>query len=325
MEFFPISIFQLLFTSILSVIVTGLICVHIWLKSTVGKFYSNERMDGKTVLITGGNNGIGLETIRDLARRGARIIMASRKIDLGNQVRDSIMKETGNGNIIVKKLDLSSQKSVREFADEILRTEKKIDVLIHNAGCASTSNKKKSVDGIEMTYATNHYGPFLLTHLLIDLLKKSAPCRIIIISSAYYKIANVDLSNLNPLDTFPFFLYYVTKTANVMFGLELAKRLKDTKISVLIVNPGMTNTDIFKKVPFPLNLAVKHSFKNAWEGAQTTIMTAVSKKLDGVTGKYYSDCRQEELKSFVKNEVKNKIFWEESVKMCRLRHSDPTI
>lgn len=223
------------------------------------------------------------------------------------------------------KLDLSSQKSIREFADEILKSETKIDVLIHNAGCASTTVKKKSIDGIEMTMATNHYGPFLLTHLLYDLLKKSAPCRIVIVSSAYYKIASVDLGNLNPLDTFPFYLYYVTKTANVMFGLELAKRVTNTNISVLIVNPGMTNTDIFKKVPFPLNLVVKHTFKNAWEGAQTTIMAAVSKKLDGLNGKYFSDCREEELLSFVRNDVKNKIFWEESVKMCRLRHSDPMI
>lgn len=89
-----------------------------------------------------------------------------------------------------------------------------------------------------MTMATNHYGPFLLTHLLIDLLK-SSNCRIVIVSSAYYKIARVDLMNLNPLDGFPFKLYYVTKTANVMFGLELAKRLKDTKVNVLIINPGM--------------------------------------------------------------------------------------
>lgn len=228
-------------------------------------------------------------------------------------------------NIIVKRLDLSSQKSVREFAEEIIKTENKIDVLIHNAGCASTYNKKKSVDGIEMTMATNHYGPFLLTHLLFDLLKKSAPCRIIIVSSAYYKIANVNLSNLNPLETFPFYLYYVTKTANIMFGLELAKRLNNTNISVLMVNPGMTNTDIFKKVPFPLNLVVKHSFKNAWEGAQTTIMAAVSSKINGVSGRYYSDCRETDLMSFVKNESKNKIFWDESVKICRLRHTDPMI
>lgn len=173
--------------------------------------------------------------------------------------------------------------------------------------------------------ATNHYGPFLLTHLLIDLLKKSETARIIIVSSAYYKIARVDLNNLNPLDTFPMYLYYVTKTANIMFGLELAKRLKDTQISVNTLNPGMCSTAIFKKVPFPLNLFVKHSFKNSKEGAQTTIMCAVSKFLEGVTGKYFSDCRETSLMSFVKNDTKNRIFWEESAKIVMLKPTDPKI
>lgn len=225
----------------------------------------------------------------------------------------------------MKKLDLSSQQSIREFADDILRTENKIDVLIHNSGCASTFNKRKSVDGIEMTMATNHYGPFLLTHLLIDLLKKSEPCRIVIVTSTYYKIARVDLKNLNPIDGFPFYLYYVSKTANIMFGLELAKRLKNTKICVHLVNPGMVNTKIFRKVPFPLSIIVKNTFKTPEEGAQTQIFATVSKKLDSVSGKYFSDCREVDLMGFVKNETKNQIFWEESAKISRLRPSDPMI
>lgn len=233
--------------------------------------------------------------------------------------------ETGNNNITVKKLDLSSQSSIREFAAEIMQTETKIDVLIHNSGCASTSRKKKSVDGIELTMATNHYGPFLLTHLLIDLLKKSTPTRIVIVSSAYYKIARVDLNNLNPIDQFPMYNYYVSKTANVMFGLELAKRLRDTKITVNILNPGMCGTAIFKKVPFPLNLFVKHSFKSSKEGAQTIIMCAVSESLEGVTGKYFSDCKETDLMKFVKDSDKNTKLWEESLKIVNLKPTDPKI
>lgn len=221
-------------------------------------------------------------------------------------------------------LDLSSNKSIREFANEILSSEQQIDVLIHNSGCASTFNKRKSVDGIEMTMATNHYGPFLLTHMLIDLLK-SSNCRIVIVSSAYYKVARVDLMNLNPLNVFPFKLYYVTKTANIMFGLELAKRLKETKMCVLMVNPGMCNTAIFKKVPFPLNLVVQNSFKTPQEGAQTTIMATVSKKLEGISGKYLSDCQVTDLFSFVKDEEKNRYFWEESAKIVKLSPEDPKI
>lgn len=241
------------------------------------------------------------------------------------KLSDEIISETGNDKIIVRKLDLSSQASIREFAAEILRTERKIDVLIHNSGCASTSKKKKSIDGLEMTMATNHYGPFLLTHLLIDLLKKSSPCRIVIVSSTYYKIARVNLKNLNPIDTFPFYLYYVSKTANIMFGLELARRLQNTDITVNMANPGMCSTAIFKKVPFPLNILVRNSFKSAEEGAATIIMCAVSKKLDFVTGEYFSDCRRTGLMNFVKDDVTNRMFWDESAKIVQLKADDPLI
>lgn len=235
---------------------------------------------------------------------------------------DEVVRATGNDKILVKRLDLSSQKSIREFSDQVLKTETCLDVLIHNSGCASTSNKRQSVDGVEMTMATNHFGPFLLTHLLIALLKKS---RVVIVTSAYYKIARVDLKNINPLDSFPMYLYYVSKTANIMFGLELARRLAETPVTVNLVNPGMCSTAIFKKVPFPLNLFVKHSFKSAKEGAQTTIMCAVSQELEKVTGKYFSDCRETGLMEFVKNSAANRKFWEESAKVVGLRPADPRI
>jgi retinol dehydrogenase 14 len=146
---------------------------------------------------------------------------------------DEIVKESKNENVFVRKLDLSSQKSVREFAAEILKTESKIDVLIHNAGYADTFNKKKTEDGIEMTMATNHYGPFLLTHLLVDLLKKSAPCRVVIVASECYRMSRFDLKkHINPLDSMPGYLYYVSKSANIMFALELSKTLRSTSCTL---------------------------------------------------------------------------------------------
>lgn len=238
---------------------------------------------------------------------------------------DEIVGASGNDKIVVRSLDLSSRRSIREFAGEIVKTETKIDVLIHNSGCASTSNKRQSVDGIEMTMATNHFGPFLLTNLLIDVLKKSQQPRIVIVTSAYYKIARVDLENLNPLDSFPMYLYYVSKTANIMFGLELARRLAETAVTVNFVNPGMCSTAIFRKVPFPLNLFVKHSFKSAKEGAQTTIMCAASRELEKVSGKFFSDCRETGLMEFVKNSAVNQQFWEKSAKIVELQQTDPRI
>lgn len=153
------------------------------------------------------------------------------------------MKESGNKNVIVHHIDLSSFKSVREFADIINKTESKIDVLIHNAGYSNWLRKAVSVDGVEMTMATNHYGPFLLTHLLIELLKKSAPCRIIVVASKTHSLSFLNPTNkshLNPVNfPIPMFLYGNSKYANILFTFELARRLKGSNITVNCLHPGL--------------------------------------------------------------------------------------
>uniref|UniRef100_A0A336MZZ0 CSON011012 protein n=1 Tax=Culicoides sonorensis TaxID=179676 RepID=A0A336MZZ0_CULSO len=204
------------------------------------------RMDGKTVIITGANGGIGKETAKFLAKLGARVIMACRNLDAANSVRDEIIKETQNPNVIVKKLDLSSFRSVREFASEINRSEERLDVLLHNAGYANTFKKEVSEDGIEMTMATNHYGPFLLTHLLIDLLKKTDNSRIVVVASYLYKLARLNLNKLNPIGTLPGYLYYVSKNANIMFTRELSKRLEGTGVTANSLHPGLVDTGIWR-------------------------------------------------------------------------------
>ncbi|CAG9806478.1 unnamed protein product [Chironomus riparius] len=317
-----------IYSALLFGVLTVVFVFRLWLKATCGKFESKVRMDGKTVLITGANSGIGKETARDLAKRGARIIMACRTMETANKARDQIIKESGNENIFIKKLDLSSQKSVREFADDINKSESKIDVLIHNAGYANTFNKTKSVDGIEMTMATNHYGPFLLTHLLIDLLKKSAPCRIVIVASECYRFCRLNLKNLNPIDTMPGYLYYVSKFANVMFGLELARRLKGTNITVNMLHPGMIDSGIWRNVPFPLNIPmafIKGFFKTTEEGAQTSLFLACSEDVKNISGKYYLDCKEWDLQPYIIEEDKHKILWEESAKIVKLTEKDPKI
>lgn len=297
---------------------------------TLGKCKSRAKMDGKTVLITGANGGIGRETAKDIAKRGARVILACRNLNAANEVKDEIEKETGNTNVVCKKLDLSSQKSIREFAADINKTEKKLDVLIHNAGMALAFRGQKSVDGIELTMATNHYGPFLLTHLLIDLLKKSAPSRIVIVASELYRLASVNLNNLNPINTKPAaYLYYVSKYANIYFARELAKRMEGTNVTVNFLHPGMIDTGIWRSVPFPLNypmkLLTKGFFKTPVQGAQTTIYCAVSEELNGVSGKYFMDCKEHSLSAAASDMDKAKKLWEESAKIVKLTEQDPKI
>ncbi|XP_005184346.1 retinol dehydrogenase 14 [Musca domestica] len=287
-------------------------------------------MEGKTVIITGANSGIGKETARDLAKRGARIIMACRNLETANAVRDEIAKETANNKLVVKKLDLGSFQSVREFAADIVKTESKIDVLIHNAGMALAFRGQTSVDGIELTMATNHFGPFLLTHLLIDLLKKSAPARIVIVASELYRLASVNENNLNPIGTFPAaYLYYVSKYANIFFARELSKRLAGTGVTVNFLHPGMIDSGIWRNIPFPLNLPMKAItkgfFKTPKGGAQTTIYLATSDEVANVTGKYFMDCKEATLNPAAMDVEKGIRIWNESVKIVKLTPQDPKI
>ncbi|XP_017304137.1 uncharacterized protein LOC103520502 [Diaphorina citri] len=222
--------------------------------------------------------GIGKETAKDLAKRGAKVIMACRNLELANKVREQIVAETGNDSVVVKKLNLSSLQSVREFAADIYRTEKKLDVLINNAGMADTFTKKTTDK-----------------HCLPD---------------------------SNPTTQLPAYLYYVSKYANIMFSLELARRLEGSGVTVNCLHPGMIDSGIWRNVPFPLNLPlqliVKTFFKTPEQGAQTSIYLAVSKEVEGVSGKYFSDCKETSLSSGIQDMTKNKKYWEICERLVKL-------
>lgn len=158
------------------------------------------------------------------------------------------------------KIDLSSFQSIREFANEFLTKEERLDVLIHNAGYGGAFSKHKSADDIEITYAINHYGPFLLTHLLIDILKKSAPSRVVVVASDLYKLANVNLDNMNPVDTWPTYLYYSSKGANILFTIELARRLEGTGVTVNCLHPGKFLLAISNQLPSNMSLKFFHRY-----------------------------------------------------------------
>ncbi|XP_032675282.1 retinol dehydrogenase 14 [Odontomachus brunneus] len=303
--------------------------LYLYISFTRGVCKSKTRMDGKTVIITGCTSGIGKETAKNLAKRGAKVIMACRNTDNANQLKDEIIKETSNSNIVVRKLDLSSLQSIREFARQINREESRLDVLIHNAGTAETFRKRLTEDGLEMTMGTNHFGPFLLTHLLIDLLKRSKPSRVVVVASELYRLARLNLNNINPTSTFPAYLYYVSKYANIVFTLELARRLEGTGVMANCLHPGLVDSGIWRSVPAPLswclNLLIKTFFKTPKQGAQTTIHLAVAEELNGISGKYFMDCAVHGLSTAVKDPAKGKKLWELSEPLVKLQPSDPKI
>ncbi|KAF2354661.1 Short-chain dehydrogenase/reductase SDR [Trinorchestia longiramus] len=264
-----------------------------------GRCYSTNRLDGKLVIITGASAGIGLETTLDMARRGAKVIMACRNLDKAQKVADKIIKETGNEKVIVKKLDLASLASVRAFANDILRTERALHILVNNAGQGGSAQKVITEDGLEQTMQANHFGHFLLTNMLGSLLKAGTPSRIVCVSSVVHlwtpKLDTEDL-NFRTMSYSGIAAYGLSKLCNVLMARELSVRLKGTGVTAYSLHPGFVATEIFYKNSPDLpswfyKLAVNLFSKDVEEGAQTTIYCAVDDAVADQSGLYYSDCK----------------------------------
>ncbi|XP_048747816.1 retinol dehydrogenase 11-like [Ostrea edulis] len=264
-------------------------CFYLYFKLRKGKCKSKKTLEGKTVIITGANTGIGFEIALHLARRNGRIILACRNSEKGEAARSRIVQLSGNSNVVFRLVDVSMMSSVRAFVDVIKREEKKVDILINNAGVV-TLEKILTEEGLELTFATNHFGPFLLTTLLMDLLKKSKG-RVVNVGSAASVIGTVDCDNLRAEKNFSSLQYHNSKTANLLFTKELARRETDVLISC--VHPGTVRTDVFRHMPLPVRIIISTVFrvltKSPTEGAQPVLFCALDDSVQ--TGGYYMDCR----------------------------------
>ena len=193
-----------------------------------GQCKSSATMTGKTVLITGCNTGIGKETAKDLSKRGAKVVMACRNLELAEKAAQEVKSVGGQGQVSVMKLDLASLDSIRAFAKEYNETEDRLDVLINNAGVMWLPEKTHTSDGFETTIGVNHLGHFLLTNLLLEKLRASKPSRIVNVSSRAHIRGKMDLTDLNyatkPWDAMG--AYSQSKLANVLFSRQLAKLLQ---------------------------------------------------------------------------------------------------
>lgn len=205
-------------------------------------------LENKTIIVTGANSGIGKAAVMQLAARGANVVMACRSPERGAKALEDVRAKTNNEKVELLTLDLSSQASIRQFAAAFLKRHERLDVLIHNAANFDHSLKKPvlTADGVETIFATNHIGPFLLTHLLLEPLKASAPSRIITVASKglmVYPFLDIEFDNLNGERKFNTQdAYYHSKLAQIMFTYELARRLQGTGVSVNCVR--VTNVAI---------------------------------------------------------------------------------
>ena len=247
-------------------------------------------MKDKICIVTGATSGIGLVTAQMLAQQGATVIAVGRNPEKGTAIVVRIQQETGNPAVEFMLADLSVQAQVRRFVQEFKRRYSRLDVLINNAG-GFFMKRQLSTDGIELTFALNHLGVFLLTNLLLDTLKASAPSRIVNVSSDAHKKAQINFKDLGLERKYNGMQAYgQSKLAVVLFTYELARRLEGTQITVNALHPGFVATNIgqnnggLMKLFAPLIKLVAMSPK---EGAETSIYLASSPDVVGVTGKYF--------------------------------------
>lgn len=232
-----------IFTGIAGGGAVGLYCLRRWAAGGVCK--SQARLVGKTVIITGGNSGIGLETAVDLAKRNARVLLACRSLEKGEKAVMEVKRRSGNSNVVFIQLDLSSLDSVRKCAAKILKEEPRIDILINNAGVMMLPKRTLTKDGFEMQFGTNHLGHFLFTNLLLDRIKEAPKARIVNVSSIVYRFGSINLSNLNSEQSYgPTTAYAQSKLANIVFTRGLAKRLEGTNVTANALHPGAIHTGL---------------------------------------------------------------------------------
>lgn len=290
---------------------------------------SKNRLDGKVCLITGANNGIGYETALEFAKRGATVIMACRDLKKGQKAADKITRESGNSKIQVEYVDLSDLDSVRHFAGLMNKKLTRLDVLVNNAAlmmCPLWRTKQ----GFEMQFGTNYLSHFLLTNLLLDLIKQTNKSRIINVSSIAHTWSNINWNDINWEKSYsPIRAYAQSKLANALFGSELARRLKNTGVASFYLHPGAVRTGIMRHVGeslfFMIPLIVNTFYPFYWvctkspsEGAQTIIHCAVSDEALDYDGKYFSDCCPKKPSAHARNKEYATKLWKMSEQMVGL-------
>lgn len=282
----------------------------------------NTQMQGKVCLVTGANSGVGKETALGLAKMGATVVMVCRDRAKGEAALYEIQAKSGNEAIELLVADLSSQESIQGLAEAFKQRYKQLHVLINNAGVFLMS-RRETVDGLEMTFAVNYLAPFLLTNLLLDALKASAPARIIHVSSSAQEGSSLRLDDLQSQQRYKTMgVYGQSKLALVMFTYELARRLEGTGVTANCLHPGFVATNIAQNdlVP-PLRILAKLIVSrlgiSATEGAKTSLYLASSPDVESITGKYFVRSVPKRTTAVSYDTVLQEQLWRDSEKLVK--------
>jgi len=283
-------------------------------------------LTGQVCIVTGANSGIGLETVRGLAEGGAWVVMACRSLERAEEALDSLDLTIEIKKLVrVRQLDLASFKSVKQFCDQICREETKVDILINNAAIVTTA-RELTVDGNEVQFQVNHLGPFLLTSLLLPLLKESKAGRVVNVSSAAHMfVFSFPWSDLNQDNSWynSMSVYSATKLANIWFTAGLKERLQDTNIKVFSLHPGGVYTNLGRNIAGKLPGPVKSLFGSInklflvspADGAKTTLYCALSP--DAKNGVYYDNMRPGWMSCKASDKKSVEMLWEKSLELTR--------
>lgn len=253
-----------------------------------------DTMQGKTVIVTGATAGIGFETARALAGKGAQVVIISRSPERCRMAAEQIKSDTGNAKVHFIAADLSYTAGIQDAAYQFKRHFTRLDVLVNNAG-AFFDKRMVNTDGYEMTFALNHLNYFLLTHLLLDVLKTSSPARVVNVSSDAHRGMTLNFDDLqNEKNYQGFKVYGQSKLCNVLFTYELARRLDGTRVTANALHPGFVATKFATNNGPLYTLGMRlmgFLAKSPQKGAQTSIYLACAPEVEGVNGKYFTDLR----------------------------------
>lgn len=277
----------------------------------------------KTILITGATNGIGLEAAVTLARDGHKVVLVGRDEAKTRRSVDEVKQRSGSVNVESLLCDFSSQASVRALAEAYRKKYDRLDVLVNNAGTVNPE-RVLTKDGLENTFAVNHLGYFLLTNLLLDLVIKSAPARIVVVSSAGHYRGTMDLEDLG-FEKGGYGImaaYSRSKLANVMMTRSLAKRLEGKGVTVNALHPGGVATGIWERAPSwtkPLIAVLKKiAFITPEEGSKTITYLSTSPEVEGKTGLYFEKNKPRDCAPLAKDEVLAEKVWVKSAELVKL-------
>ncbi|XP_037334809.1 dehydrogenase/reductase SDR family member 13a.3 [Pungitius pungitius] len=311
-------------------LVAGALLFYILLYYSVFKgatFSSSVKLNGKTIIVTGSHTGIGKVTALDLAKRGARVILACRNKDKAEAAAFDIRTESGNNQVVFMQLDLASLKSVRCFAETFLKTEPRLDILINNADVIGPG---RTEDGFGMALGVNHLGHFLLTNLLLEKLQQCCPSRVVTVAALLHRFGTANFpmlsskkDSVSSQSTWHNFRAYCnSKLFNVLFTRELANQLEGTGVTCYSLYPGVISTELCRSMSLWLQLLVmpfaKLFFLDPEGGSQTTVYCALQEGIESLSGRYFSSCALQQVGAKGRDDALARKLWELSERLTGL-------